>query len=100
MDEEIEELKEKMNKIKEEIKEKIREKTIKNNGSNILRRMSVKFFKEYCKINEKREENGFEKLGLPEYTLLIIRHKDWRLIKNDIIFYNKDIESNGGISNE
>jgi len=64
-----------------------------NNGeSNVLRRMSVNFKKELDNINERREEESFDKLSYPKITELIVKHKNgWPLIKKDIIYYNNKV---------
>jgi hypothetical protein len=80
----------KKNIVKKEKDDKI------NNGSNIGRRMSIKFFNQMNMIDEKRRENGFDNLSLPEKTELIIKHKNWSLIQDDIIHFDKSQDLQNG----
>ncbi len=88
-------LKERKNELKTIIKGKKG-----SNQSNILRRMSTKFFHQMDVIDKNRESFGFDPLSLPEKTELVIKHKSWDIIKQDITHFNKEIEVNGGIANE
>ncbi len=109
---EIENVNQQISKLKDKKKNMIQEKKINKNNhrkekikngktnSNILRRMSMSFYEKFLYANDKREEMGFEKLSLPEYTNLIVKHQGWTSIISDIIHFNKEIENNGGIPNE
>lgn len=97
IEDEIKKLKECKRKIINESKKR-KNKEIKNQ-KNILRRMSTKFHEKMDFIDEKRVENGMDILSLPEKTDLIIRHKDWFKIEDDIVHFNKKLTNNGGILN-
>jgi hypothetical protein len=87
-------------KIKMKSNKKKNEKVDKNdninNFSNILRRMSIMFYDQMGFIDEKRRENGFDDLSLPEKTELIVKHKNWSLIQNDIIHFDKSQDLQNG----
>lgn len=103
LNKEIREIKVKKEEIREMIKKNKKEtkdeKNERKNTSNMLRRMSIKFYKKMDHINNKREENGFDHLSLPEKTELIVRHDGWGEIQKDIICFDKREEGNGGIKN-
>jgi len=96
---EIEEIKNKileLRTLKREIIEKNRKHPQKikknpNGKSNILRRMSSRFFNVMEHIDRKREESGLDILSLPEKTELIVRHKGWNFIQNDLVNFNKKL---------
>jgi len=83
-----------------EIKKEIRKTKSKNNSNSptILMRVPVKFHESLKDINEKREENGLDKLTNPKIFELIIRHVSWKkLMKKDLIDFNTNLDDNGGI---
>ena len=97
--EKIKELREKREKLKEKIKiknnnERKRLRALPNNNekANINKRISNDFNNALDKINEKREENGFDTLSKPKITGLIIKHERWEEIKEAIIFFNTKLE--------
>ena len=103
LNEEKKTLNDKMKKIKkrkleleEEIKNKKnikKEKPRETNHVNKLIRVSRKFDEKIENINNKREENGFDKLSKPKITELVVMHnKYWPAIEEDIINFNKDVE--------
>lgn len=69
---------------------------IKSNGTggaNTLKRVSVDFSKKLDAINDRREENGFDRLSNPKMTELIIKHKSaWQIIEKDLIYFNMALE--------
>lgn len=85
-----------MEQIEQPIEKKLRLRSNNAGKSNILRRVSTNFDKEISDegyINEKRKENGLDKLSGPKITELIIKHKKyWRKIKDDIIHYNTELD--------
>jgi len=106
--EEIEEISKQINSLKEKKKKIIESQKYKKNDKkkienktlpNILRRMSTKFFFKMEFIDKKREEFGLDLLSLPEKTELIVRHKNWMNIQEDLINFNKNLVNNGGIIN-
>ena len=66
-------------------KEKTKLKCINNGSSNELARMSIAFKKRLNRIERVRSELGINKLSNPKITELIIRHKLWPRIEEDII---------------
>ena len=103
IDKKIQELKDEKKRIQEEDKrrkmnenKKLRLKSGNNGRSNVNTRVSVSFDNEACKdgyINNKRTENGFDALSYPKITDLIIKHKLWDKIKQDIIHYNTGLDN-------
>jgi len=61
--------------------------------TNILRRISINFFDKLREVNESRESKGLKKLSVPFMTELIINHnKSWKIIENDLILYDTDLD--------
>lgn len=80
-----------MNKVNQN--RKLRVKSNENGKSNVLTRVSHNFSNKLEGINDKREENGFDRLSNPKITELIIKHKSaWKKIERDIIFFNTNLE--------
>jgi hypothetical protein len=76
-----------------EKKKEYRIKSCGNGGANTIMRVSNLFAIKADKINEKRIENGYERLSNPKITELIIKHKlSWKQIEEDLIYYNTEIE--------
>lgn len=77
---------------------KLRLKSNNNGKSNCLTRVSNNFSKKLDLINDKREENGLDRLSNPKITELIIKHNScWKPIQEDIIFFNTNLnEDNEG----
>lgn len=71
-----------------EIKKLERTNYMNNNSPNIVKRISVSLLKEMDVINNIRKENKMKKLSYPKITELIMRHKDWNQMKEDIIYYS------------
>jgi len=96
IDSRIEELKKDKKKIQKQIKKnengKLRLKSNTNGKSNELARVSNNFARKLEFINNKREENGYDKLSNPKITELITKHINWRKIQEDIIFFNTGLE--------
>jgi len=98
----IEELKMKKKNLKQIREKKLRLRSNNCGKSNIPIRVSINFQNKIDTINDKREENGFDRLSGPKITELIITHKKcFPIIENDIIHYNtilnipqEDIEFN------
>ena len=65
-----------------------------NNSPNLLQRVSTKFGCEIEKINDSRIENGFGELSNPKITELIVRHKLFSKIKEDIIHFDINLDEN------
>lgn len=67
-------------------------RSINNGKPNILRRVSISFHKKMNFINKIRtsEEHNLNRLSDPKITELIIRHKLWSKIQEDIINYLLD----------
>lgn len=87
--EEMEELKKEKEKIEKKIKLLKVSELKKRNGNgvpNILVRISTRFNQEIDEIIQKRREN----ISKPKTTELIIRHKLWNKIKEDLM--NFDLE--------
>lgn len=99
IEEEIKNLKKQKTELKRKIELKkskenkgLRLKSDNNGKSNKLTRVSRHFINKLDFINNKREENGFEKLSYPKITQLIIKHKtSWVPIQNDIILFNNKL---------
>jgi len=72
-------------------------KDTEGSNPNILRRMSKRFFNKMELIDQKRKEFGFDSLSLPEKTCLVVRHKEWGKIEDDIINFDKKLVDNDGI---
>ena len=71
----------------------LRLKSNGNGGTNLLRRVSIAFAGKLEAINDKREENGFDRISIPKMTELIIRHNTgWNLIERDLIYFNTALE--------
>jgi FtsZ-binding cell division protein ZapB len=96
INQDIENLKLKKIEVKEQLKKDgdvlNKNKNHYNNSPNDLKRVSSKFCNEIDNINDKREEIGFGKLSNPKITELIIRHKWFKAIKEDIIHFNIELE--------
>lgn len=92
---EIIKLKMKKKKIKEIQDRRLRLRSNNCGKSNDNIRVSLSFKKKIPFINNKRDENGRDFLSGPKITDLIIRHKKWKFIENDIIGYNTNLDSNG-----
>ena len=103
--ENVEEIEERINELKntktnlkkEERKEerngKLRLKSNTNGKSNILIRVSNNFARRLDLINDKREENGYDRLSNPKINELIVKHIiAWEKIQEDIIFFNTGLE--------
>jgi len=101
MDMQIQQLMQKKKTIEEEIKKRkdINKKESSHNESlsNVLKRVSTKFFEETKNINQLRDENGDNIISHPKITELIIKHKLWNNIKADIINFKLKV---GKIGNE
>jgi len=84
-----------------DVKEEIKKNKINHNQDfgNTLIRVNNKFDEAIDNINEKREASGFDKLSKPKTTELVVRHKEWVQIENDIIHFNVELEENRGITN-
>lgn len=68
---------------------KIRIKML-NKETNVLRRMSKLFYDKMNNILYMREKIGMNNrfISMPKITDLIVRHKNWVTIEEDIIHYN------------
>ena len=64
--------------------------SINNVRPNKLTRISVAFGKKFIHINRKRYERNLRPLSIPKITELIIRHKFWYKIEEDIINFLLD----------
>jgi len=92
MNAEIEEINKKILELNKR-KRKITKKPINNQYcANILRRISIPFYKDMIFIDEKRDEYGFDPISSPEKTSLILKHKFWITIKEDLIHFNKNLK--------
>lgn len=105
IEQQIKNLKERKIQIQNEIKKEKDLKKKENNNKcknfpNVLKRISTKFCMRIDKINDRREENGFDKISRPKITELIIRHKLFPEIEKDIIHFDISLENNGGILND
>ena len=92
---EIKKMKARKLEIEKRIKNKKnvkKEKSKNDSSTNKLIRVSAKFDKNIDIINDKREENGFDRLFKPKITDLIVRHDQWIIIKKDIINFKVDKE--------
>lgn len=65
-----------------------KESSINNNKPNIITRVSIAFEKRFMLINKRREENNAPGLSRPKFTELILKHKLWNQIQEDIINYS------------
>ncbi len=95
LDDEMKKMKARKLEIEKRIKNKKnvkKEKSKNDSPANKLIRVSTKFDKNIDIINDKREENGFDRLFKPKITDLIVRHDHWRTIKEDIINFDVDKE--------
>ena len=66
--------------------------SINNTRPNTLMRVSVAFEKRLLSINKERSESNLRTLSAPKITELIIRHKSWGKIQEDIINFLLDDE--------
>ena len=99
IEDKIKELNEEKKKIQKQNKgeliedRKLRLKSNNNEKSNILTRVSNNFARKLEFINDKREENGFDRLSNPKITELIVKHiSSWRAIEEDIMLFNTGLE--------
>lgn len=100
--ENIEDIEKKINDLKKQKavirrKKRVERESKKNLGknshnSNTTIRVSLIFDEKINNINEKREVSGFESLSKPKITDLIVKHKLFQKIENDLINYNLMIE--------
>ena len=80
----------KINKLNQNRKLRVKNE---NGKSNVLTRVSHNFSNKLEGMNDKREENGFDRLSNPKITELIIKHKSaWKKIERDIVFFNTNLE--------
>lgn len=101
IDNQINELKDKRRNVQNRMKikkmhedKKLRVKSNSNGKSNVLKRVSSSFANKLDFINDKREENGFDKLSNPKITELIIKHiSSWKPIEQDIINFNTELDT-------
>jgi len=99
----MEELVERKKELKDELKEvegNIRKiKSRRNlNSPTVNMRVPTSFMKECNYINDKREEFGLDGLSFPKILELIPKHVSWKkLMRNDLIKFNTNLENNGGI---
>jgi len=61
-------------------------------GGNRIVRISNRLNNKLEKIDVKREENGLDKISHPKKTDLIVRHKNWKKIEDDIILFNLELD--------
>ena len=64
-----------------------------NGKNNKTTRVSTTFWNKLNYINEKRNEEGLVELSNPKITELIIRHKLWNVIQQDLINYLLEAEN-------
>ena len=72
--------------------QEIKRKIINNGGSNMLTRVSIGFKRRLDSIDKNRRERELNKLSAPKITELIIRHKHWNKIEEDITNFLLDDE--------
>lgn len=60
---------------------------INNNKPNSIIRASRGFVKKCILMNKQRKDNNLPGLRMPKITELIIRHKNWPKIQEDIMNY-------------
>jgi len=65
-----------------------------SNGKNEIIRVCNGLKQKIRYINKKREDNGLKPISGPKITELILRHKAWINIEEDIINYNIKGDSN------
>ncbi len=93
INQEMDVLKNKKNKIKKMQERKSRLRSNNTGKSNVLGRVSINFRNRLDYINEKREENGYDCLSYPKITELMVKHKkNYPLIERDIIRYNTGLD--------
>ena len=94
IDEKIKELKQEKKQVKSKIMDdkikKKKERKNNGNGANVVIRVSHNFDEAILNIQNKRIEIGRDNnpISGPKLTALIVRHKLWQQIRNDLIdFY-------------